>query len=86
MMAMAQDQTLPRHQQEAVQHQQPGLAMTWMSCRSALTFSRAADCYSRMRVHESCAGLDGRSYTLCLVIHQSTEAPGPRAAMRLKAW
>ena len=41
-MAMAQDQMLVGQQQGAVQHQQPSLGMTWMSCRNALTCSRAA--------------------------------------------
>ncbi len=40
---MAQDQMLVGQQQEAVQHQQPSLGMTWMSCRNASICSRAAE-------------------------------------------
>ena len=56
VVVMSQDPVLAGLQQEAAQRQQPGLAATWTSCRSALISSRAAE---QALIVPACMHVDG---------------------------
>lgn len=55
-MVTSQDRVLAGQQQEEAQRQQPGLAATWTSCKSALISSRAAEqaLIAPARLHGEC--------------------------------